>query len=269
MDLIETNENLPQQQRKQPATIEELKQWYADRHLPPEEVTRFFIGKDVKSPKAFGIYKDERGECVVYKNKASGERAIRYQGPDEAFAVGEILAKLKDEIAKRKADKASRRGAVTDYEEPISRSRSRSAISRSSHASGVSSGSSGGGIVKWIVGLVAAFLIGIGVTSNNYVPNGYYNYRGASYYHQGKSWYRYDSGSSNWSLSESLDDWITKDNADQYRLEGFSGSPFEDSEWYQDDSSIDDDYDDDDDYDWDDDDDGSWDSDDSDWDSDW
>ena len=38
-----------------PKTIEELKQWYIDRNLPAERVTRFFIGKDYKGSKAFGI----------------------------------------------------------------------------------------------------------------------------------------------------------------------------------------------------------------------
>ena len=63
-----------------PTTIEQLKQWYVDHHLPPEETTRFFIGKDIKEPKAFGIYKDDSGDFVVYKNKADGSRAVRYKG---------------------------------------------------------------------------------------------------------------------------------------------------------------------------------------------
>lgn len=66
----------------QPKTIEELRQWYIDKNLPPEDVTRFFIGKNILEPKAFGIYENEFHEFVVYKNKADGERAIRYQGPD-------------------------------------------------------------------------------------------------------------------------------------------------------------------------------------------
>lgn len=64
---------------QKPQTIEELQAWYTDHHLPPEEVTRFFIGKNILEPKAFGVYKNEVGEFVVYKNKASGERAIRYR----------------------------------------------------------------------------------------------------------------------------------------------------------------------------------------------
>ena len=84
-----------------PQTIEELKAWYTAHNLPPEEVTRFFIGKDYKEPKAFGIYQD--GErFIVYKNKADGSRAIRYEGGDEAYAVNELYLKLKEEIARQK-----------------------------------------------------------------------------------------------------------------------------------------------------------------------
>lgn len=84
-------------------TIEELKQWYIDAHLPPENITRFFIGKNCKEKKAFGIYKDTNtGHFVVYKNKANGVRAIRYEGFDEAFAVNELYLRLKQEIANQK-----------------------------------------------------------------------------------------------------------------------------------------------------------------------
>ena len=72
---------------EQPKTIEELQRWYEARELPPEEVTRFFLGKNITEPRAFGIYKDGSGDFIVYKNKADGTRAIRYQGADEAYAV--------------------------------------------------------------------------------------------------------------------------------------------------------------------------------------
>ena len=84
-----------------PKTIEELKLWYIQRKLPPEEVTRFFIGKNIKEPKAFGIYK-ESGEFIVYKNKANGQRAIRYKGTDEQYAVNELYMKIKEEILRQK-----------------------------------------------------------------------------------------------------------------------------------------------------------------------
>lgn len=87
-----------------PQTIEELKQWYEDRHLPPSDVTRFFIGKDVIQAKAFGIFQDKQGNFIVYKNKASGERAIRYKGTDEAYAVNELYLKLKEIIVLQKSN---------------------------------------------------------------------------------------------------------------------------------------------------------------------
>lgn len=84
-----------------PRTIAELQSWYRARNLPPEEVTRFFIGRDVREPRAFGIYEDN-GKFIVYKNKANGQRAIRYQGRDEAYAVNELYLKLKEEILNQK-----------------------------------------------------------------------------------------------------------------------------------------------------------------------
>ena len=59
---------------------------------------RLFIGEDYKEPKAFGIYKDEEsGNYIVYKNKANGERAIRYQGNEEE--ASQILwDRLEEEI---------------------------------------------------------------------------------------------------------------------------------------------------------------------------
>ena len=96
-----TNNNMHRATDGTPKTIEELKQWYEARHLPPYETTRFFIGIDYKEPKAFGIY-EENGEYIVYKNKADGTRAIRYRGTDEDYAVNELFLKLKSEILKQK-----------------------------------------------------------------------------------------------------------------------------------------------------------------------
>lgn len=86
-----------------PKTIEELKQWYVDHNLPDENTTRFFIGKDIKEARAFGIYYDEfTGNYIVYKNKDSGERAVRYEGKDQTYAVNELYLKLKEEIQNQK-----------------------------------------------------------------------------------------------------------------------------------------------------------------------
>jgi len=97
------NNNLVRMVSDTPKTISELKQWYIDRQLPPEEVTRFFIGTDYPYPRAYGIYKDASNNFVVYKNKNDGSRAIRYKGSDEAYAVNELYMKLKEEILRQKA----------------------------------------------------------------------------------------------------------------------------------------------------------------------
>ena len=100
-----TNANVRRSTADQPTTIEGLKKWYEDRGLPPYETTRFFIGIDYKRPRAFGIYKDERtGNFVVYKNKDNGQRAVRYEGTDEAYAVNELLTRLKQEILQQKSN---------------------------------------------------------------------------------------------------------------------------------------------------------------------
>ena len=80
-----------------PKTIEDLKTYCEARNLTPER-TRFFIGINYTEPKAFGIYQNEKGDFVVYKNKADGSRAVRYEGPDEAFAVSELYDRLQQEI---------------------------------------------------------------------------------------------------------------------------------------------------------------------------
>lgn len=86
-----------------PKTVEELKEYCAERDMPLLRM-RFFIGENTPEPKAFGIYKDGTGNTIVYKNKADGSRAVRYNGPDEAYAVDQILTKLKEECRSRGID---------------------------------------------------------------------------------------------------------------------------------------------------------------------
>ena len=83
-----------------PKTIEELKQYCAERGMPLFRM-RFFIGEDYREPRAFGIYKAGEKRYIVYKNKDTGERAVRYDGPDEAFAVNELFEKLLSECHNR------------------------------------------------------------------------------------------------------------------------------------------------------------------------
>ena len=106
------NTNVKRMTDTTPQTIEELQGWYEARNLPPYETTRFFLGIDHQGPKAIGIYKKD-GEFIVYKNKADGTRAIRYQGTDEAYAVNEVYLKLKATILDQKAQNAAGRSAST------------------------------------------------------------------------------------------------------------------------------------------------------------
>lgn len=228
---------------EQPRTIEELKNWYVAHHLPPEEITRFFIGKNITEPKAFGIYKNDVGDCVVYKNKSTGERAIRYQGADEAYAVNELYQRLKAEIADQKGNRP------TQVQQPLVNNKKKQRK---------------GCLICILIFLAICILA---VILDNSSPNGYYNYQGTQYYHQGNSWYYYDEDADDWFVSSSMDNEITSDNADDYRYYDHSGKDFESSSWYDagsnnDDSSWDSDSN------WDSGSD-SWDSGGSDWDSDW
>ena len=147
-----------------PRTIEELRAWYAARKLPPEEVTRFFIGKDVKEPRAFGIYRD--GDCfVVYKNKDDGSRAVRYHGPDEAYAVNELYMRLKQEIAGQKGRNGERR--------EVNKKKER---------------------LNMIVGLSIFVAVTIAVMILNFLgpDDGYYNYHDHWYYYGASTWYVYE-----------------------------------------------------------------------------
>lgn len=228
----------------EPKTIEELKQWYIAMNLPDENVTRFFIGKNYKHPKAFGIYKDESsGNFIVYKNKASGERAVRYEGPDEAYAVKELYKKLKDEIYNQKHNNNS------DNNNKSNRSNRKSKFS-----------------VVYIFWIIFFLIFLIPIIISIFSPNrGYYRYNDDYYYYQDGSWYEYDN---NYGWRHAYPDEYFKDNySDYYYSSGYVYNlgidRFEDSSYYVEPSSSDYDSD----SSWDSSD--SWDSSSTDWDSDW
>ena len=237
---------------EQPKTIEQLQEWYRARNLPPENVTRFFIGKDVKEARAFGIYKNSAGDFVVYKNKSDGSRAIRYQGADEEYAVNEIYQKLKAEIANQKGNNANR------------------STPRPSNTKNDKSGSLLKGlfyVMIWLlmkpIGLgLLAIIAGIFIAIFDHSPSeGYYRYQGNDYYYQDDEWYMYDDYNDSWGYATNydfLDDLINDDTEYDYRVYDHDGYDFEDSSYYDSGSSYSYSYD----YD------SSWDSDSSwDWDS--
>lgn len=237
---------------EQPKTIEQLQEWYKARNLPPENVTRFFIGKDVKEARAFGIYKNSAGDFVVYKNKSDGSRAIRYQGADEEYAVNEIYQKLKVEITNQKANNVNR------------------STPKSSNNKKNGSGSLLSGLFYLIIWLLMkpigigllAIIAGIFIAIFDHSPSeGYYRYQGNDYYYQDDNWYMYDDYNDSWGYATNydfLDDLINDETDYEYRVYDHEGYSFEDSSYYDDDSSYSYSYD----YD------SSWDSDSSwDWDS--
>lgn len=222
-----------------PRTIEELKAWYVAHDLPRPEVTRFFIGVDYKEPKAFGIYQNG-SRFIVYKNKDNGERAIRYDGGDEAYAVNEIYMKLRERIAEEKSRNLRQKtGGKKKKGAPA------------------------------IAGLIALFaaVIGIATCAGLKEPSkGYYRYQGNQYYYLGDTWYLYDDYANSWSYTN-VDDELSDHYSDYYESDDYDSSygvsDFENTSYYSDWEASS--WDDDDNWDAGD----SWDSDGGDWGSDW
>lgn len=204
-----TNINYKKTGNGVPQTIAELQQWYTDHNLPAPETTRFFIGVDYKKPKAFGIYQDQNtGNFVVYKNKDTGERAIRYEGKDEAYAVNELYLKLKERIAEEKAKNNIRR--------------SKSSSRKKSNSSFIIS------TVTIIVIIVISILISV------FSPNrGYYKYNGSQYYYLDDDWYIYNGV--DW-VPTSVDSELSKNYHDYYESSyydsSWGGYDFEETSYY-------------------------------------
>ncbi len=251
---------------KKPRTIEELAQWYIDRNLPPAETTRFFIGRNYTQPKAFGIYRNEQGEFVVYKNKADGSRAIRYQGRDEEFAVNELYQKLKDEIVHQK----------NLHNHNIQSTKERYGNTSFSNMT----------LRKLIIFIAAVWLLPmiispiiLGGSLLSHRNDGYYKYYSTPYYKDGTTWYIYDDDYMSWSTTTEPKPYADGYTTDDYYMgksysDARNGWTIDETEFtdVKDSSSWDSNhttssYSSDSDYDWDS---GSdWDSGGSDWDSDW
>ncbi len=284
----------PARRVQTPQTIEELLA-FCQRHELPLAKMRFFIGLDYPGAKAYGIFRDKNGDFVVYKNKADGSRAVRYRGPDEAYAVNELFQKLKDEASGQRARVAAARTpgypassahGNNPYNHPNEMRASRRPRKRKTNA--------------LLIGIIAAAAeITIGRTAaaihNNtqQVPHfsqGYYQYNDNYYYNYNDDWYLYNNDIGTWYPIYTVDDELTDNYYDYYTSysydDDYGVQSFSDSSYYDDysgsssyssdwdsgsDSSWSWDWDDDDDWDsssdwdWD----SDWDSDFGDWDSDW
>ncbi len=262
----------PQGLRK-PKTIRELQDFAAAHKLPLNKM-RVHLGEDYAGARAYGIYQAEDGSFVVYKNKADGSRAVRYQGPDEAHAVNELYLKMKELVGQHKSRQQSRQS-------------SRPAPRRSAGRGA----SSFLGFLRnhpWVTVLLILLVIVIWQSCRNRSPkSGYYHYNNDYYYHQGSNWYVYhdswvpaypDSG-----LTDRWDDYYESSyynssyDADSFYNSDYYESPAQNqnNDWDWGGDNDDWDWDDDDDWDWGDDDDWDWGGDDDwdwggdDWDSDW
>ena len=254
------NENLMRSADGIPKTIEELKA-FSDKHNLPLKDMRFFLGEDFKEPKAFGIYKDDDGNFVVYKNKADGSRAVRYQGKDEAYAVNEIYQKMRSEIRMRKQQKPSE----NDPDVKVGAQRAKQAALKKKRK-----------IADFFSIFLVIFLLVLYVVLScvKSPGKGYYNYDDTYYYYDSSSWYYYDDYNNQWEKTYSIDGELSKNYKDyssgsdystDFGIDNFNNSQYyldhNNSNSYWNDSW------DDDDWDWDSND--SWDYNDSDWDSDW
>ena len=246
---------------QEPKTIYELR-WFCAQHNMPLTQMRFFLGEDHQEPRAFGIYQEDDGDFVVYKNKADGERAVRYKGPDEAHAVHEIYQKLLSEIAQRKG------GGLTAGAKTRSRPQTRGHRQKRRRTTRPLTL-----VIIMILTFVmtAAMIVFAFLSVHGRPSRGYYAYDDGYYYSRDGDWYYYDDD--DWYPWEVDDD--LREHADDYYVgrsydDSYGAEDFYDSDYYyESDSDSDDDWDDD--YDWDDDWDDwdDWDDGDTDWDSDW
>jgi hypothetical protein len=243
-----------------PKTIDELLAFCRERNIPLERM-RFFIGQDYREPKAFGIYQDDEGNFVVYKNKADGSRAIRYRGDDEAYAVNEIYQKMRAEVLDRK-QAAGSSGAQRSGGSSGGRSRGKGKKKKQRD------------IYDYLAAaLVIAIILGfvyILVQAWN-SPGGYYRYDDTYYYYTDDGWWiDTDDG---WVTTTNVPTELEENYDDYYQGYGYSSVEGENVDEFVSVTSDDDwDWDDWDDDDWSSSDDWSWDSyssSDTDWDSDW
>ena len=229
-----------------PKTIEELKEYCAERGMPLLRM-RFFIGEDYREPRAFGIYRDGKN-VVVYKNKADGTRAVRYRGPNEEHAVNELFQKLLEECHNR--------GIYPDGKTP----------ERAADLKKRKTKKRLGNVITWI--FIAFYLVvsafGLLASCQDHEDDGYYGCGdGKIYYRYGTDWYyTYDDNAAGYwyetdsfAFSEYEDYYLGTDFDSDWGVSSFTESRTWES-IRESHSSSSSDYD-------------SWDSSDTNWDSDW
>lgn len=237
-----------------PRTIEELEYACRERKFPLRAM-HIYIG-DTDMPSTFGIFKDkETGEVTLYKNTSAGERKVRYQGQDEAQAVGELWPKILElyEMGrKRETPKlTSEARPPMTQPQPVRRERHVRHIRQARHTGrmvSVHRPFSFSRLVRNILGLLAVILI-IGAIVSVFnscdintgsrgrgFSRGYYTVGNTQYYYRPSSgWYMYEPSLHVWNAYTPPANWAIYDDYSDYYvgtdIYDYSVTDFD--EWYE------------------------------------
>ena len=207
-------------------SIEEFRQFAADRHLPLEKM-RFALGENKgNEPRWFYIYYDVyTDEYVVAKNKDTGAKFDRYRGKSESEACQILYDKMDEE--------SRNRGLVLD---PNDSKRKKDTHTYSGKRYDMF-------VLKlFLIPLVIMPLIGVliflvVVWRSEF--SGYYDINGSHYYFNGyNSWYVYDEDDNDWykdttmKYDSSYDTYTEREN--EFFKDTDNGKSFYDSEYYHD-----------------------------------
>ena len=227
------NPNFQRTVKGTPKTIEELKAYCESKNLKLDRM-HIHIGEDFREPKAFGIYKNEKnGHFVVYKNKADGQRAVRYDGTDEAYAVNELYMKIKDLLMDAKTATSGKSSSGTR----------RSASKKTPVLYYII-------CILFLIVIVGALVFACIAAMIDKRYNGYYEHKGTTYYRHGSYWYEYDEDTESWYSSGDMSSTIDKEefvgrdydsdlDAEEFPVEQYSGDWESDDDWDSGDSGND------------------------------
>lgn len=182
----------PAQPETTPRTVEELMALCASHDVPPVS-QRFFIGADEKDTPGYGLFLDEFGDYVFYHNHSSGDRAIRYKGRDEGYAVEEMYRRMK---------------AAHLFYRPVARQENSSrSVHHHTHSSQSRHRRQQIRRRRWAIAIAAVVVLccvaAVVLRWRALQPkDGYYHYQGRYYYLQHRQWYAYDSVMDKWGETE-------------------------------------------------------------------
>lgn len=170
-----------------PKTLRELELLLEENRLSPNDI-RLHIREDYPGPLCCGIFQDAEGNFVVYKNRIDGSRVVRYQGPDEAYAVSELLQKALERVEVRRALHVplphEQDSLSVQKDTPFKKSLKKRRSSQPKRTT-----------IKWnYLGLLSPLLVILVVwvfMNWDSTKSGYYCYQSSYYYYQDSDWFVY------------------------------------------------------------------------------